>query len=719
MFCQFSNSQNILPYKVGAYYFGGWHQNFYGGLKLSTAYEPNQKEMPSYGSSADFWAGPRHIYNNSAWFYEKIPNMLSSNYRKSFRPLLGYYDLLDQRVMDTHIKMAASRGLSFFAFYFTPNSLGKQTEASSVAINSFIASQNKYGMKICLSLELIENPNCTSWLNYRDTLVREVAKYILNQTQTSIDTSYLTLQFDSTVQPVLIDAMSPWINFCNNPSYHHEFIAHLKDYIYTRTGKELYILMRTPSQLETECNIAAYYNIFHNANNRNYKIVDGFTSLIGNQGIQPYDASINGLFNYDSLAARSYQGSLKWNSNLTEVGSSGSFNNNILRFYNNTCNNSTIKIPYVPSIATGYDIRPWGHPSNQGWFTNNTPTGFNYFLKSSKNYLDFIHQNITTIPSPFKPIDKMLLIYAWNEWGESGILEPSEANEYKYLDAISEILFNNFINTNYSKPYNGTLDLNLLFETTTYWQWQATKTFPNNQNQPEDDPDNDGFANILEYAFNMQPNLYDLSLINTSTCDSIITSPCYYKTSNLVKLRYNRDFKKTDIVFHEEIVVSSIFNSSGGANISWWYYDKGWNAYGLFVGNTHKFPRYTLTPNTTIQNYLVEYDWGGSGFDFRNIRLVLQMPENSNLSRFYWPITKSSKIWTGNANNSQWGINNNWDAISIPITNDQVFIPTNSNTPPNIYYPILVENKLSNTIYIRNNGKIRVSNGANLIIGNK
>ena len=45
-----------------------------------------------------------------------------------------------------------------------------------------------------------------------------------------------------------------------------------------------------------------------------------------------------------------------------------------------------------------------------------------------------------------KHIDKeylndYLFMFAWNEWGEGGYLEPDEKNEYKYLQAIYNALF--------------------------------------------------------------------------------------------------------------------------------------------------------------------------------------------------------------------------------------------------------------------------------------
>ena len=36
----------------------------------------------------------------------------------------------------------------------------------------------------------------------------------------------------------------------------------------------------------------------------------------------------------------------------------------------------------------------------------------------------------------------MLIIFAWNEWGEGGYLEPDESNKYAYLEAIRSAMEN-------------------------------------------------------------------------------------------------------------------------------------------------------------------------------------------------------------------------------------------------------------------------------------
>ena len=37
----------------------------------------------------------------------------------------------------------------------------------------------------------------------------------------------------------------------------------------------------------------------------------------------------------------------------------------------------------------------------------------------------------------------MMFIFAWNEWGEGGYLEPDEENKYGYLEAVRDALKEN------------------------------------------------------------------------------------------------------------------------------------------------------------------------------------------------------------------------------------------------------------------------------------
>ena len=59
---------------------------------------------------------------------------------------------------------------------------------------------------------------------------------------------------------------------------------------------------------------------------------------------------------------------------------------------------------------------------------NNTPAEFRRALIAAKRHMDDTKQK-----------NKIVTLYAWNEWTEGGYLEPDSVNGYGYLEAIKEI----------------------------------------------------------------------------------------------------------------------------------------------------------------------------------------------------------------------------------------------------------------------------------------
>jgi hypothetical protein len=97
--------------------------------------------------------------------------------------------------------------------------------------------------------------------------------------------------------------------------------------------------------------------------------------------------------------------------------------------------------PYIPEITVGWDKRPWEDKSGkgqggakQGWyFPDRTPEQFKNFLNDAIKWMDE-HPTQTTK-------ERMLLIYAWNEFGEGGYLVPTKGDpNASYLKVIKSIV---------------------------------------------------------------------------------------------------------------------------------------------------------------------------------------------------------------------------------------------------------------------------------------
>ena len=88
-------------------------------------------------------------------------------------------------------------------------------------------------------------------------------------------------------------------------------------------------------------------------------------------------------------------------------------------------------IPLSPlPVCGGWDSRPWHGENNLVRF-GRTPELFKRHLLDAKNMLAKIP------PRPGSP--PMILIEAWNEWGEGSYIEPHQEFGFGYLDAIREV----------------------------------------------------------------------------------------------------------------------------------------------------------------------------------------------------------------------------------------------------------------------------------------
>jgi hypothetical protein len=78
---------------------------------------------------------------------------------------------------------------------------------------------------------------------------------------------------------------------------------------------------------------------------------------------------------------------------------------------------------FWPTVMPGWDRRPW--TKDQDLIrTGSTPELFAESLKRARNYVNS---------------DKVVMIEAWNEWGEGSVLEPSVEHGFAYLDQVRKV----------------------------------------------------------------------------------------------------------------------------------------------------------------------------------------------------------------------------------------------------------------------------------------
>ena len=105
-----------------------------------------------------------------------------------------------------------------------------------------------------------------------------------------------------------------------------------------------------------------------------------------------------------------------------------------LRIWNNI--SSETSLPFIATVGTGYDMRPWATdhptlPASDFWYTGVTPAKIGAHLRSGLQW---------TKNNSQKVLDNLLFIYAWNENGEGSWLTPTKSEANARLDTIQNVI---------------------------------------------------------------------------------------------------------------------------------------------------------------------------------------------------------------------------------------------------------------------------------------
>jgi len=89
------------------------------------------------------------------------------------------------------------------------------------------------------------------------------------------------------------------------------------------------------------------------------------------------------------------------------------------------------QIPYIPVTEPGWDSRPW-HGEGSRVRTGKSPALFMRMLEEARTFVD-------TPGRSLPGSQKIVLIEAWNEWGEGDYIEPHREWGFDYLDAVRQV----------------------------------------------------------------------------------------------------------------------------------------------------------------------------------------------------------------------------------------------------------------------------------------
>ena len=322
-------------------------------------------------------------------------------------PLLGWYDDRQQTVLDKQILQASSRGLSHFAFYY-------------------YWKEDGTAPRLGQNVELWKNsPN----KNLMDYYLYFVA-----------DGAYNSTDWEARIVPKLIEFMKePQYkrSKSTDPSINDRPIIGFFGDMIARLGGTDASLKVELDYLRSEAIKAGVGDPILLCNG--YRALSNFM-VQGYDGFQPLNLA--GLGMDDNIGvpedyASSYPAAWKDFVYKDYTGDGTGYEN-----YENYM--------FIPGGLNAFDARPWrgvaSDTAGNYYYADPSPNKFKAQLNNVKEYLDSHPRSMN-----------MSTMYAWNEWGEGGSIEPNTLFGYGYIDAMQEVF--NLKNTDYKVAANGINDI--------------------------------------------------------------------------------------------------------------------------------------------------------------------------------------------------------------------------------------------------------------------
>ena len=291
------------------------------------------------------------------------------------RPVLGWYREGDPEVADWHIKWAVEHGLTFFAYDWYWSQGARQLEHG--LHDGYFKARYRHLLKFCL-LWANHNPPHTS--SREDCLA--VTRYWIEN-------------YFGRPEHLVMDGKPAVIIFSTD---------RLRQDLGSAGVKEAFEAMRAA------CRKAGLKGLY-------------LVACVGDAG----GARLAAAEGYDSVTAYNWPG----------LGMSGQGNRapfeglleGYRRHWEHLLEQSPIPLAPVP-VCGGWDSRPWHGENNLVRF-GRTPALFQRHLLDAKRLLE--------TGDPKSGPRNLVLVEAWNEWGEGSYIEPHTEFGFGYLDAIRAV----------------------------------------------------------------------------------------------------------------------------------------------------------------------------------------------------------------------------------------------------------------------------------------
>ncbi len=359
-------------------------------------------------TAKDVWVGAEYF---AGWWENPQPNKWQNIIRKQYVdwrdqypervPLLGAYNT--QETMDGEIDAAAAYGVDYFSilWYYPHNFKERNTHHTDKAqllnagVNQFMQSKNAHKMRFMVSI-------CNSPifpLNSKEDWLRAMDE-------------------------VLIPAMK-------HPSY---LKVDTRPVIKIHSGVRLFRVAGKNNLRQTVDILQAMRQKAHDAG------IGDILIMIGHYGKVPVheksplrgflSMNIDGIMQYmDDMNPSS----VKRLPNNEEYP----YEDLVKRAADIRNVRQHDKLPYVPYVPTGWNSKPWEvSKASRALFALPTAQEWGEALKALK--AEMASASNFGFPRKDGTIQKSFTIYAWNEFGEGGILAPTKKNAYTMLEEVKK-----------------------------------------------------------------------------------------------------------------------------------------------------------------------------------------------------------------------------------------------------------------------------------------
>ena len=341
---------------------------------------------------AYFWDG----------WYAKIPHWTDRLMRDFTcrEPVWGWQGSTVEN-MELQINYAADAGLSFFAFdwYYPQN--GKVSEMNN-AVDRFLASSNHNRMKFCLLVA-----NHEGGYIFRDKLedaCRRFMPYLTNDDALKVDGKPVIIFF-------LADSL---IEKLGGEKECAKCLGYLKQQAKAAGLPGVYVMACVNPPRDSNGDLEkAPHNWEKFCRSAEEAGIDALTGYNYHRGKIVRNNEISYIFPYNDMAAEHCE---SWD-----------------RF------SSASNLPYMPIVIGGWDCRPWETiwegktvPQPRSCYSpDRTPSDvYNHILDADK----WLKENSE------KAVEDLAIIYAWNENGEGGFIEPTFGDRGKTLEFVGKAI---------------------------------------------------------------------------------------------------------------------------------------------------------------------------------------------------------------------------------------------------------------------------------------